>query len=108
MKARLISAAGGMCLAASAVWTEVSVPLQSGGTLLDIRENMVADYQKLQDGVGVLELHIPVRAHHSAVVPVKIKQLKDHRIDRLKLIIDEKRSVGGRIQFCSRYVSAAV
>ena len=89
MKARLISAAVGMCLAANAVWAEVSVPLQSGGTWLDIRENMVADYQSLQDGVGVLELHIPVRAHDAAIVPVRIKQLQDHRIDRLKLIIDE-------------------
>ena len=60
MKARVISAAVGMCLAANAAWAEVSVPLQSGGTWLDIRENMVADYQSLQDGVGVLELHIPV------------------------------------------------
>ena len=83
MKAQLISAAVGMCLAASAVWTEVSVTLQSGGTWLDIRENIASCYQKLQDGVGVLGLHIPVQAHDAAIVPVKIKQLKDHRIDRL-------------------------
>jgi hypothetical protein len=32
---------------------------------------------------------IPVRAHDAVIVPLRIKQLQDHRIDRLKLIIDE-------------------